>query len=356
MTVTFKDVADLAGVSTQTVSRVTNGSDNVSEKTKIRVLAAIEQLGYVPNKAAQSLKANQNLIGVVSLNMSFHGAGMINNGIRLRAHELGYATAIAAVDNVCEQEIESAVRELIGQKVSSIVLNIPVSATFAELLTQKYNQYDLLFIDVPKQANVHRVCSANRAGATLGAEHLLAQGRQRFLLITGPAESYASSARCETWQAVLTAANATIVGIQQGNWLAAGGYQAMCAALAQTRFFDAVLVANDQMALGVLRALHEHGIDVPNTVAVVGFDGTEDSEFFLPPLTTVKQNFTEHGRIAVDQVLHLVDDGQPLDVELDVALITRVSSMTSAAPSVNVANSDNVAQAKQLLEQAMRLL
>lgn len=350
MTVTFKDVAKLAGVSTQTVSRVTNDSESVSEKTRFKVLDAIEQLGYVPNKAAQALKSNHQIIGVVTLNMSFHGASMIANGVRLRAHELGYTTAIVAIDKVCDQAVEEAVRELIGQKVKAIIVIAPVTGECAEALEHKYHNLDLLFVDVPRQAKVCRVSSANRIGATLAARHLLDLGRKEFLLISGPAESHASNTRLSAWKTELKKDNADISAIYEGDWLAASGYRATNNALTTLHDFDAVLVANDQMALGVLRALHEFGVNVPKDVSVVGFDGTEDSEYFIPPLTTVKQNFVQHGHIAVDQVLHQQEPSDFNDQSLDIELILRESS----APSAEKA--DTTEQVKALLNQAMRLL
>ncbi len=350
MTVTFKDVAQLAGVSTQTVSRVTNGAGSVSEKTRVKVLSAIEQLGYIPNKAAQSLKSNNKIIGVVTLNMSFHGAAMIANGVRLRAHELGYATAITAVDKVCEQEIENAVRELIGQKVESIILITPVSGEFAKQLSDKYAQFHLLFIDAPEGTNVHKIFKANQSGAILGAQHLIDSGRKKFVLITGPGESYASNTRVNTWKQTLSENNIPIVGTYEGNWLAAGGYRAMVSALSMSRDFDAVLVANDQMALGVMRALHEQQINIPDDVSVVGFDGTEDSEFFTPPLTTVRQNFIGQGHIAMDELLVNSEQRKRTKPVLDVELIVRESSST--APQKN----DNATEIKVLLDKAIRLL
>ncbi|WP_264876415.1 LacI family DNA-binding transcriptional regulator [Vibrio agarivorans] len=350
MAVTFKEVAELAGVSTQTVSRVTNGAESVSATTRNRVLKAIDQLGYVPNKAAQALKANTKIIGVVSLSMAFHGAAMIANGIRLRAHELGYATAISAVDNVCENQIEDAIRELLGQKVESIIVITPVSTEFAIRLTEKYAKFQLLFIDVPPHSPVHHVCSANDQGARLGAKHLLELGRSRFVLISGPEESSSSLVRLDAWKEEIKAANAKISAQKKGDWLTPSGYLAMTSVLTQTRDFDAVLVANDQMALGVMRALHEQGINVPKDVSVVGFDGTEDSEFFQPPLTTIKQNFTEHGHIAVDQLLDMKEGSDVLELILDVSLIDRESSSR-----VDASVSDTE-QVKQLLDQAMRLL
>lgn len=349
MTVTFKDVAKLAGVSSQTVSRVTNGAENVSEQTRNKVLKAIDQLGYIPNKAAQLLKSKDKIIGLVTLSMTLHGASMIANGVRIRAHNLGYATAISTIEQVSDNEIEGAVRELIGQKVESIILIAPVSKEAAETLSQKYNKFSLLFIDVPEDTCVHKVCSGNKIGAELAAKHLLEIGRSRFILIHGPRESNASNMRHEAWLKTLQSEKAQITGSFEGNWLASGGYRAMIKALDVTRDFDAVLVANDQMALGVMRALYDRNISIPDEVSVVGFDGTEDSEFFIPSLTTIKQNFVKHGLIAVDELLNLKAQSNHIDLVLDVELIIRGSSTT-------IIKTNTTTEVRALLNKAIRLL
>ena len=349
MTATFKDVARLAGVSTQTVSRVTNGAENVSSKTRERVLAAIEELGYIPNKAAQALKVQNKIIGLITLDMAFHGAAMIANGVRQQAHDAGYTLAISAVDNLEDQDIESAVRELIAQQVESIIINAPVSHELAGELMKKYAKVKLLFIDVPDGTLVNAVCSANGNGAKQGAELLIEHGRTQPVLLTGPHASYASQQRTQIWQDVFASHQRDIVAQYEGDWSAASGYQTMRQAIVQNRHFDCVLVANDQMALGALRALNEMGIDVPNSVSVIGFDGTEDSAFFSPPLTTIKQDFKLLGQTAVNKLLTAPADQVDI-THIGVTLIEREST----APRHQ--DKEHIQQAKQLLDKALRLL
>ncbi|MBY5946763.1 LacI family DNA-binding transcriptional regulator [Photobacterium rosenbergii] len=349
MTATFKDVARLAGVSTQTVSRVTNGAENVSSKTRERVLAAIEELGYIPNKAAQALKVQNKIIGLITLDMAFHGAAMIANGVRLQAHDAGYTLAISAVDKLDDQDIESAVRELIAQQVESVIINAPVSSELASELVQKYAKVKLLFIDVPDGTQVNAVCSANGKGAKQGAKLLLEHGRTQPVLLTGPNASYASQQRTQIWQDVFASHQLGIVAQYEGDWSASSGYQTMRQAIVQNRHFDCVLVANDQMALGALRALNEMGIDVPGSVSVIGFDGTEDSAFFTPPLTTIKQDFKLLGQTAVNKLLTAPADQVDI-THIDVTLIERDSTTAQQK------GKEHIQQAKQLLDKALRLL
>ncbi|MEO9493639.1 MAG: LacI family DNA-binding transcriptional regulator [Vibrio splendidus] len=329
MSITFKDVAKLAGVSTQTVSRVTNGSQDVAESTRNKVNAAIKQLGYVPNKGAQMLsRAKSTSVGLVTLDMALHGAAMIANGVRMQAHDMSYGVAFSVVSEPNLANTREAIRELMAQQVDSIILNVPLKSADAELLVEQYQHLNLIFIDVPSNSQVNYVCGDHAEGAKLAAQHLLESGRTDFLLITGPNESSASKIRHQSWLAALSDAESKVQYQYQGNWQAESGYLGVREAVAKQAVFDAVLVASDQMALGVLRALQELQISVPDKVAVVGFDGIEDSAFFNPPLTTIKQDFTTIGRQAVVLAEKLNANSQDalLQHHIETALLPRESS------------------------------
>ncbi|WP_286294645.1 LacI family DNA-binding transcriptional regulator [Vibrio apostichopi] len=329
MSITFKDVAKLAGVSTQTVSRVTNGSQDVAESTRNKVNAAIKQLGYVPNKGAQMLsRAKSTSVGLVTLDMALHGAAMIANGVRMQAHDMSYGVAFSVVSEPNLANTREAIRELMAQQVDSIILNVPLKSADAELLVEQYQHLNLIFIDVPSNSQVNYVCGDHAEGAKLAAQHLLESGRTDFLLITGPNESSASKIRHQSWLAALSDAESKVQYQYQGNWQAESGYLGVREAVAKQAVFDAVLVASDQMALGALRALQELQIPVPDKVAVVGFDGIEDSAFFNPPLTTIKQDFTTIGRQAVVLAEKLNANSQDalLQHHIETALLPRESS------------------------------
>ncbi|MEZ8616206.1 LacI family DNA-binding transcriptional regulator [Vibrio splendidus] len=329
MSITFKDVAKLAGVSTQTVSRVTNGSQDVAESTRNKVNAAIKQLGYVPNKGAQMLsRAKSTSVGLVTLDMALHGAAMIANGVRMQAHDMSYGVAFSVVSEPNLANTREAIRELMAQQVDSIILNVPLESADAEWLVEQYQHLNLIFIDVPSNSQVNYVCGDHAEGAKLAAQHLLESGRTDFLLITGPNESSASKIRHQSWLAVLSDAESKVQYQYQGNWQAESGYLGVREAVAKQAVFDAVLVASDQMALGVLRALQELQVPVPDKVAVVGFDGIEDSAFFNPPLTTIKQDFTTIGRQAVVLAEKLNANSQDalLQHHIETALLPRESS------------------------------
>ncbi|MDN3682063.1 LacI family DNA-binding transcriptional regulator [Vibrio tapetis subsp. quintayensis] len=336
MSVTFKDVANLAGVSTQTVSRVTNGAENVAETTRKKVNHAIKQLGYVPNKGAQMLsRAKSKIVGVVSLDISLHGVALIDSGIRAQANDKGYATALAVVERGDVESIRSAMRELIAQQVEAIIINAPLTQKNAEGLVEQFQHIHLIFIDVPDQSKVNYVCAAHKEGAKLAARHLLDAERSQFILITGPNESTASQVRYQSWcEQISHSELAQVVWQHEGDWQAHSGYLAIRDAIAKKCSFDAVLVAGDQMALGVLSALHEFGLSVPEQVSVVGFDGIKDSAYFTPSLSTIEQDFHLIGQKAVNLALQSVS-AIPLQEVIPVRLLARDSSRVKRSEEYN---------------------
>jgi len=312
MHVTFKDVAELANVSTQTVSRVTNGSPNVAEETRKKVNAAIEELGYIPNKGAQILgRARSKVIGLVTLDILLHGASLIANGIRKQAKQLGYGTSLSVVSAHSLEKITAAIRDLQSQRVEFVIMNIPLSKEQAEMLVAQYSGIHFVFVDVSPKAQVNAVYGASYDGAKQAAELMLSQQRKRLLLITGPHHSSASKLRLQAWVDVLKDyPDAKIINQFEGDWQARSGYLSTREALVNGGDFDGVLVGNDQMALGVLRALSEFNLIVPQQVAVIGFDDTYDSAYFSPPLTTIRQDFLLIGRRSVLMALSMAEKPQ----------------------------------------------
>ena len=310
MNVTFKDVAKLANVSTQTVSRVTNGSSNVAEETRIKVNAAIKELGYIPNKGAQILgRAKSNMIGVVTIDFLLHGASLIANGIRKQARKLGYGTSLAVVTEHSLDKIMAAIDELKSQRVEFVIMNIPLSKEEAETLIERYIGIHFVFIDVPLDSQVNMVCGANYEGAKNAAELMISLQRKRFLVITGPLDSSAAEQRLRGWLEVFNRhADVKVVSQFEGDWQADSGFLHTHQILTNGVHFDAVLVGSDQMALGVLRALNEFNLSVPQQVSVIGFDDTADSAYFSPPLTTIRQDFLLIGERSVLMALSMEEE------------------------------------------------
>lgn len=327
MSVTFKDVAELAGVSTQTVSRVTNGATNVAEETRRKVNAAIEQLGYVPNRGAQLLgRAKPMVIGLITPEFGLHGVSLIANGIRKQAKALGYGISFSVVVEPDVSSINEAIRDLKAQKVESIIVNVQLSKEQAELFSEQYADIHFVFIDLPDNTRADTVSAANYEGACQAARLMLQQQRSSLLLISGPSDSTASQLRLKGWRDTLAEGNANVAAQYEGNWQAESGYLQTRTALAKGISFDGVLVASDQMALGVLHALDEMGIKAPAQAAVIGFDDTGESAFFSPPLTTIRQDFQAIGERAVELALSEGRDSEGRHESIPTQLVERQST------------------------------
>jgi DNA-binding LacI/PurR family transcriptional regulator len=332
--VTFKDVAKLAGVSTQTVSRVTNNNGYVNEETRKRVQAAIDKLGYVPNKSAQQMgRKKTKTFGVITLDIALQGASRIVEGIRNESKKAGYAISVTVLDEE-ENALENAIRDLKSQEVKAILINLPVSTEQAERIVQDH-AVPFVFIDIDPDAQVNQVMADHHAGGIMAAELMVQEGRKRFAFINGPDCSAAARLRREAWISVIENAGAEIIAEEPGDWSARSGYSAGTALFARGQAIDALLVANDQMAIGALRACREHRIDVPRQVAVIGFDDTVNSEFFCPPLTTIRQDFLEIGPQAVSEVIACLGSSKhcAIKVSVPVQLIERQSTAPVTLPS-----------------------
>ncbi|WP_166368624.1 LacI family DNA-binding transcriptional regulator [Psychromonas sp. SA13A] len=354
MNVTFKDVAKLANVSTQTVSRVTNGSSNVAEETRIKVNAAIKELGYIPNKGAQILgRAKSNMIGVVTLDILLHGASLIANGIRKQARRLGYGTSLAVVSTHSLNKITAAIDELKSQQVEFIIMNIPLSKEESEILIERYVGIHFVFIDVPLDSQVNIVCGANYEGAKKAAELMITLQRKHFLIITGPLYSSAAEQRLKGWLDVLNEyPDVKVISQFEGDWQADSGYLHTHHALTNGVHFDAVLVGSDQMALGVLRALNEFNLSVPQQVSVIGFDDTADSAYFSPPLTTIRQDFLLIGERSVLMALSMEEES---DAEFkQESIVTEIIERKSTQAYQK--NLSDKQQLRALLKQCEQLL
>ncbi|MBO9483452.1 LacI family DNA-binding transcriptional regulator [Salinisphaera sp. G21_0] len=337
--VTFKDVAQLAGVSTQTVSRVTNNASNVTESTRQRVRAAIEQLGYIPSKNAQLLGRRQSrLIGLVTLDLTFFGAAMVAGGIRRAAQEHGYSVALAVVDDISSGDVMKAIQELRSQQVDAVVINMPIAREQAVSLTNSFPDMPIVFADTYPAPDIVTVMSDHGSGARLIVEHLISNRRTRFFFVNGPGNSPAAGLRRQNWIKALQERELEPVGEVVANWSAHEAYQQVTEVLKCNTTIDTILCANDQMALGVLKALHDHGLSVPQDVAVTGFDDTPDSAVYQPALTTVQQDFTRLGEVIVENTLQMLSGNnadatnrktelqQKVSVTVPVSLVIRESS------------------------------
>ncbi|GAA1986856.1 LacI family DNA-binding transcriptional regulator [Kitasatospora viridis] len=299
------DVARLAGVSSQTVSRVSNGSSGVVEETRQRVLAAMRELGYRPNSAARALKAGEfRTLGVILFTLSTTGNVRTLEAITESAAKEGYAITLMPVAVPTHTGVRGAISRLGELAVDGIIVIMEVHLLdSATISLPPHIQVVVADSDAGDRYSV--VDTDQSEGARMAVHHLLDLGHDTVWHLAGPEESFAAQRRTDAWRAVLEQAHRPVPPVVRGDWSAESGYRAGLL-LADLPDCTAVFAANDQMALGLLRALHERGRRVPQDVSVVGFDDIAEASSFIPPLTTVHQDFGEVGRRCVEGVLQQI--------------------------------------------------
>jgi DNA-binding LacI/PurR family transcriptional regulator len=325
------DVGRLAGVSHQTVSRVINDSPHVRPETRARVLAAMERLAYTPNSVARALVTGRsNTIGVVSFDTTLYGPVSTLLAIERAAHDAGYFIIIASLKALDRVSVADAVERLRRHGVDGILVIAPHVAA-ADALLHAPGDAPLVAVEAGPDHGVPVVAVDQAAGAASATRHLLDLGHETVWHVAGPPDFLESRQRLEGWRTTLSAARAEIPAPLTGDWTPRAGYD-LGRRLSRNADVTAVFVANDQMALGVLRAMHENGRRIPDEVSIVGFDDIPEARYFVPPLTTVRQDFNEVGSRSVQLLLRLMSDGgrlpssPPVEPELIVRGSTSVMS------------------------------
>ena len=332
------DVGRLAGVSHQTVSRVINGSRHVSPATRDRVLAAMDQLGYRPNSIARALATGRTrTLGVVSFDTTLYGPASTLFGIERAAHREGYFPVIVSLRALDRGTITEAVERLLVQGVEGILV-IVSEAEGANALLEAAPQVPLVAAEAGPDHGVPVVAIDQVRGARLATRHLLDLGHPTVHHVTGPPGSLESRQRIAGWRATLQEASAPEPSLLIGDWGPRSGYH-VGRRLARDREVSAVFVANDQMALGVLRAMHETGRRIPDEVSIVGFDDIPEAPYFTPSLTTVRQDFGEIGSRSLSVLVRAIEAwgaGQPPPAGSLVApeLVIRGSTMSYASSAL----------------------
>jgi DNA-binding LacI/PurR family transcriptional regulator len=328
------DVGRLAGVSHQTVSRVINGSPSVRPDTRDRVIAAMQALGYRPNSVARALATGRtDTLGVVGFDTTLYGPASVLFGIERAAHEAGYLMIVASLKALDRSSVSEAIERLRIRGVDGILVIAPDQAS-AEALRNTHSDIPLVAVEAGP-ADVMSVVAVDQfSGAVSATRHLLDLGHETVSHISGPADWLESRERVEGWRTTLEEAGITPPPLLVGDWSARAGYD-LGRRLSRDSSVTAVFAANDQMALGVLRAMHEAGRQVPVDVSVVGFDDIPESMYFTPPLTTVRQNFIEVGSRSLRSLVHTIETGERIvpSSRLLTELIVRAST---AVPSTIV--------------------
>lgn len=310
----IRDVARLAGVSHQTVSRVLNGHPSLRAETRDRVLAAMEELSFRPNRAARALVTSRSTtIGVLVSKGFEYGPAASLQAIDSAAREAGYGVDVAHLDDVDDGSIRSALDRLLAHGVDGLIILAPQTRTLAEI---EHLSITLPFVTVHSAQghDDHRLSVDQSGGAALATRHLIDLGHRRIAHIAGPDGWFETEARIRGYRRAMRDAGLDPEPLLAGTWTADSGYRAGRTLLAgaSSRGVTAVFSSNDQMALGLLHALREGGRSVPEDMSVVGFDDVPEAAHYQPPLTTVRQDFPELGRRCVARLLGLIGEAEPV--------------------------------------------
>ena len=322
----IRDVAALAGVSYQTVSRVLNDSPSIKASTRQRVLDVISEIGYRPNQAARALVTSRTrTIGVLSSQTAHYGPTTSVNAIELAAREAGYRLSITSVSSGDYSSIKSAIDYLLSQAVEALVVIAPQVRVF-DALADLSISVPYVTIESTGRNLGHSLSVDQVAGARLATRHLIELGHTEITHISGPQDWIEADARMQGFLHEINEAELRTRAPILGDWSAHFGYYAGLELL-RFRDFTAVFAGNDQMALGFMHACRDSGLDVPGDISVVGFDDIPEAAHFSPPLTTVRQNFAEIGRRAVALLLSELNGDTGLDhKQIEPELIVRSST------------------------------
>jgi DNA-binding LacI/PurR family transcriptional regulator len=296
------DVARLAGVSSQTVSRVSNGQANVDEATRARVLEAMQTLGYRPNGAARALKSGRfHTIGVIIATLQTFGNIRTLDAVATEAARADNSVLLMPISDRTLRGVSGAYRRLSVQAVDGAV--IILEARFLDQAEFALPPGIPVVVIDSGAGHGYTVVDTDQAlGARQATEHLLRLGHRQVWHIAGPETSFSAAHRAESWRETLRRAGIAPTPLLRGDWTAESGYQHGLT-LGKRDDVTAIFAANDEMALGAMRALHELGRDVPADVSIVGFDDMEVAASFWPPLTTVRQDFAAVGRLSIQKLL-----------------------------------------------------
>ncbi|MCU1546430.1 MAG: LacI family transcriptional regulator [Homoserinimonas sp.] len=301
----IRDVARLAGVSYQTVSRVLNNSESIKPSTRQRVLEVIDEVGYRPNQAARALVTSRTrTIGVLSGLTSHYGPTTAVHAIELAAREAGYRLSISNTESDYES-IRAGLDQLTGQAVEAIIVIAPQVRVY-DAIDDLALTLPFVTLDSTGRGRHHSISVDQYAGARMATRHLIELGHTEIVHVAGPQDWIEADARMQGFLREINDADLYTHPPILGDWTAQFGYHAG-RELARERDFTAVFCGNDQMALGLMHAFYDGSVSVPGDVSVVGFDDIPDSAHFLPPLTTVRQDFAEIGRRSVALLVRELD-------------------------------------------------
>jgi len=337
---TIKEVASVAGVSTQTVSRVINDRPDVSPETRLRVQDVIKELNYRPSALARSLISHRShTLGVVTAGLDYIGPSRTLSGIASAAEDASYSVLLKELPSFETKDISPIFQAFLSRHVDGIIWAVPEVGENRKWINNPPTDIEipLVFLTMEQQKELSIVSIDNYQGGRIAVSHLLEQGYRQVGHISGPLDWWEARQRKTGWHDALTAAGLEVRDTYwvEGNWASESGSLGFDKLLQQYPEVDAIFVANDQMALGVIQIARQKGLSIPEDIGLVGFDNIPESAYFCPPLTTIQQDQYSLAQFAVAEIIKTIEsnwDGAELDqsarnIILPPTLVVRHSSL-----------------------------
>jgi len=330
---TIRDIADLAGVSIATVSRVLNDRPDVARETRETVLQVVREHGFSTNRGARGLSSGRTgMIGLTLPLVADAYFGPMLSGAAEALHERDMRIVLAPTLHEHDREV-SLIERLMRGTTDGAILMLPEESA-EELLTLQRQGFPFVVVDPrePPPDGIACVAAMHASGAKQAAEHLLALGHRRIGAIAGTPGWYATEERLAGFRAALAGAGILLDPelVVHSDWRIPRGTEAARELLSLPDPPTAIFGFNDNVAIGALHAARERGLSVPDDLSVVGFDDTEQAVIVTPRLTSVRQPLAELGRMGVSLLIRLID-GQRVDA-LRVELATQLVVRESTAP------------------------
>ena len=329
----------MAGVSTQTVSRVINERPDVSPETRKKVQEVIKALSYQPSALARSLISQRSFtLGVVTAGLRYIGPSRTLSGITTAAEEAGYSVLLKELPSFHTEDVRPIFQAFLSRHVDGIIWAVPEVGENRKWVNDPPADIEvpLVYLAMESRSNVSVVAIDNYLGGRMAMAHLLEQGYRRIGHISGPMDWWEARQRAAAWKDALIEAGleASDAHCVEGNWSSASGALAMEKLSYQYPDLDAIFVANDQMALSVLQFFAEKRVRMPEDVGIVGFDNIVESAFFFPALTTIQQDQHNVAKVAVAELIKIIESGwqgldlgSPKPIIVPPTLVVRQSSL-----------------------------
>jgi DNA-binding LacI/PurR family transcriptional regulator len=320
------DVAERAGVSHQTVSRVLNNHSSLKPATREKVEKAITELHYRPNQAARQLVTSQSrIIGILVVSAELYGPFAILNAMEQEARKEGYSVISISVLLDSPESWREGIDQLRNLNVDGAI-TIALPNALVREVEKSFTNETIVIVDAEPGKKFDAVNLDNESGGALATQHLIDLGHTEILHITGPVGGYEGTMRRKGYESTMLAAKLK-PDVIEGDWSLSTGYKIGNEILSRKKYPSAIFTANDHLALGVIKALNEAKVRIPEDVSVVGFDNVPEAAYFSPSLTTISQNFDRLGNLAIKRMLsQLKEPGKRETLMIEPELISRDST------------------------------